>query len=520
MPAPTKAERARARLLLFSVLIVATCGLIYELITATMASYLLGDSVTQFSLVIGVYLSAMGLGSWLSKYVERHLHDRFVDVQLVIAVVGGSSAAAMFFGYGYLSTVRPLLFSILVVVGTMVGLEIPLLMRIMKDGQTLKDLVARVLAFDYIGSLLASLLFPLLLLPYLGLVRASFLFGALNAGVALACARVFHEQLARPRLVFARALIIFVGLTSLLILGDKIERFAENDLYEDPVLISQKSAYQRLTVTRYGEDMRLYINGNLQFSSVDEHRYHESLIHPAVADFGAPKRVLVLGGGDGLAARELLKHRSIEHVDLVDLDPAMTRLFSEHTLLAPLNEGSLTDPRLTVHNADAMRWIEEHRARGGAAYDVIIIDLPDPNNLSLGKLYSRTFYRIVAGALSPGGSMVIQATSPYLAPRSYWCVVKTLEDAGLNPRPYHAHVPSFGDWGFVLASVDRRPPPREVPEGVELRFLSDATLQTLFVFPEDQAPLDVEANLLNNQILVHYYEEDFDAISPLRRRNG
>ncbi|MCA9720162.1 MAG: polyamine aminopropyltransferase [Myxococcales bacterium] len=520
MPAPTKSDHAHARLLLFSVLIVATCGLIYELITATMASYLLGDSVTQFSLVIGVYLSAMGLGSWLSKYVTRRLHDRFIDVQLVIAVVGGCSAAAMFFGYGHLSSVRPLLFSILVVVGTMVGLEIPLLMRIMKDGQQLKDLVARVLAFDYIGSLLASLLFPLLLLPYLGLVRASFLFGTLNAGVALACARVFQGQLARPRLLLARALLVFVALASLLILGDRLERFAENDLYEDPVLISQKSAYQRLTITRFGEDMRLYINGNLQFSSVDEHRYHESLIHPAVADFGAPRRVLVLGGGDGLAARELLKHASIERVDLVDLDPAMTTLFREHTLLTPLSGGSLSDPRLTVHNADAMRWVEEHRARGGDPYDVIVIDLPDPNNLSLGKLYSRTFYRLVAGALAPGGTAVIQATSPYLAPRSYWCVVNTLEDAGLNPRPYHAHVPSFGDWGFVLASVDRRPPPRRVPEGVALRFLTDEVLASLFVFPADQERLDVEVNLLNNQILVHYYEEDFDAISPLRRRNG
>jgi spermidine synthase len=503
-----------ARLLLTSVLVVATCGLVYELIAATMASYLLGDSVTQFSLVIGVYLSAMGLGSWLSKSIERDLYDRFILVQLVIAVVGGLAAGSLFLGYAYLSTIRPLLFAILVIVGTMVGLEIPLLMRILKDGQELKDLVARVLAFDYIGSLLASLLFPLALLPHLGLVRTSLLFGLLNALVALACARTFRDRLVRPRLAMVQSAVIAAVLGVLLAFGARIERFAENQLYDAPVVFSDKTAYQRLTLTRWADDVRLYIDGNLQFSSLDEHRYHEALVHPAMAEHEV-KRALVLGGGDGLAARELLKYPALERIDLVDLDPGMTDLFRRDPMLVRLNRGSLTDARVNVHNTDAMRWLEDHVRAGRDPFDLVLVDLPDPNNFSLGKLYSHSFYRLVRRALAPSGVGVVQSTSPYLAPRSFWCIVNTLAAADLHPRPYHAHVPSFGDWGFVLVSHAPRPAPQRLAQ-VDLQFLSDDLLPGLFVFPADQRPADVDINRLGDQLLVHYYEEDLRA--PAGRR--
>lgn len=505
---PQPQPQPGARLLLASVLVVATCGLVYELIAATMASYLLGDSVTQFSLVIGVYLSAMGLGSWLSKSIERELHDRFITVQLIIAVVGGLSAAGLFLGYAYLSTVRPLLFAILILVGTMVGLEIPLLMRILGRGQELKDLVARVLAFDYIGSLFASLLFPLALLPHLGLVRTSLLFGLLNAVVAVACARTFRGQLARPRAALFNSVVVAALLAGLLAVGHKVERFAENQLYDAPVVFSNKTAYQRLTLTRAADDLRLYIDGNLQFSSVDEHRYHEALVHPAMAEAPAATRALVLGGGDGLAVRELLKYPALARIDLVDLDPGMTELFRRDTQLRGLNLGSLDDPRVQVHNADAMRWLEQHLQGGGARYDVVLVDLPDPNNFSLGKLYSHPFYRLLGRALADDGVGVIQATSPYLAPRSFWCIVRTLDAAALHPRPYHAHVPSFGDWGFALVSHGPRRPPHKLAVAAPLRFLSDDLLAGLFVFPADQQPPDVEINRLSDQLLVHYYEQD------------
>lgn len=506
---------------LLSVLVVATCGLVYELISATMASYLLGDSVTQWSLVIGVYLSSMGLGSWLSKFVEHRLHRRFIDIQLIVAIVGGYSAMVLFLGFATLSSVRPLLFSILIVVGTMVGLEIPLLMRIMEGGQTLRELVARVLAFDYLGSLAASIFFPLLLLPHLGLVRTSLLFGTLNALVALWATYAFRPALRRFRWVRTQVLIVLVVLVAGFIAGPQLETWGENQLYDAPVIFSQKTPYQRLTLTRWKHDIRLYIDGNLQFSSADEHRYHEALVHPPLAvamqrpDPSPALRVLVLGGGDGLALRELLHYESVEHIDLVDLDPAMTRLFSSHPMLREFNEDAFADPRVHVHNADAMEWLVAHHRAGGQPFDVAIVDLPDPNNFSLGKLYTRSFYRLLASQLTPAGVGVIQSTSPYLSPRAYWCIIETLDAAGLHPNPYHVYVPSFGDWGFALVSPSPVEPPQRLytPEG--LQFLTEDVLPSMFVFPRDESPLSVEVNRLNDQRLVHYYESDLR--NPFKR---
>jgi spermidine synthase len=300
-------------------------------------------------------------------------------------------------------------------------------------------------------------------------------------------------------------------------LGDRIEDFGERQLYEDPVVYSKRTPYQRLTLTRWRDDIRLYIDGNLQFSSVDEHRYHEALVHPALSIVARPRNVLVLGGGDGLALRELLKYATIERIDLVDLDPAMTDLFASHAVLTALNRSSLTDERVHVHNQDAMDWLVEHREAQGGPFDVIVVDLPDPNNFSLGKLYTRSFYRLLRSQLTKGGAAVIQSTSPYLAPRSFWCIVRTLDSAGLNPRPYHAHVPSFGDWGFALATPVPREAPEHLPPALELRFLTDEILRGLFVFPADQEPLDVEINRLGDQLLVHYYEEDLREPTPRRK---
>ncbi len=508
----------RDRTLLLSVLAVATAGLVYELVSATMASYLLGDSVTQWSLVIGVYLSAMGLGSWLSKGIERDLHGRFVAIQLGVAWVGGFSATLLFIGFAHLATVRPLLFGLLAAVGTMVGLEIPLLLRLLERGHALKDVVARVLAFDYIGSLAASMLFPLVLLPYLGLVRTALLFGIVNAAVALWFLHAFRDDVGAWARRHALTWLTGVSLCGAFAFAPAIEEFGESELYDAPVVFSQRTTYQRLTLTRWRDDLRLYIDGNLQFSSVDEHRYHETLVHPVMALAPARTgglRVLALGGGDGLALREILTDARVAHVDLVDLDPGMTELFSHHPVLSALNRDAFADPRVTVHNADAMAWLARQRDDGGAPFDVAIVDLPDPNDFSLGKLYTRAFYRLLASRIADDGAFVVQATSPYLAPRAFWCIVRTLEASGLVATPYHVHVPSFGDWGFVLAAKSAFDEPTALARGPERRFLTDAMLPGLFVFPADQAPPEVGINQLNDQLLVHYYEGDL--MSPGRR---
>ncbi|MFY7974570.1 MAG: polyamine aminopropyltransferase, partial [Rubrivivax sp.] len=238
--------------------------------------------------------------------------------------------------------------------------------------------------------------------------------------------------------------------------------------------------------------------------------YHESLVHPALAAHGAPRRVLVLGGGDGLAIREVLRHPGVQEIVLVELDPHMTRLFGGMPALAALNGGALRSPKVRIVNADAFAWLES-QAEG--FFDVVIVDFPDPSNFSIGKLYSTTFYRLLDQRLAAGGYAVVQTTSPLLARQSFWTVVATLEAVGLQAWPYHAHVPSFGEWGFVLAG--RRPlRPEALASGLPpgLKFLDAAGVDALFRFPPDMARVPAEPNRLSDQRLVHLFEQEWGRV--------
>lgn len=492
-------------LLFLTVLVIATCGLIYELIVGTLASYLLGDSVTQFSTVIGVYLFALGIGAWLSRFIDKGLAQRFVEVELMVALAGGVSAPFLFFTFSEGAAFRVALYGVVLVVGTLVGLEIPLLMRIMKDQLNFKDLVSRVLTFDYLGALLASLLFPLVLVPRLGLVRTSLLFGLLNAGVGLWSTWLLAPVLSNPLRLRLKGAVATVLLLAGFVLGDRMTSFFEEHLYQDEVVHAQSTPYQRIVVTHSQRGFSLFLNGNLQFASVDEYRYHEALVHPAMQAAKERRQVLILGGGDGLAAREVLRYPEVERVILVDLDPAMTRLAVEYEQLKQLNAAALLDPKVTVRNEDAMQFIG--RAGTKEQFDVVVVDFPDPNNFSLGKLYTTRFYGLLKARLKEGGVAVIQSTSPLFARQSFWCVDATVRAAGLKTRPYHALVPSFGEWGFVLAAKEEPAPGHPLPAG--LKFLDEKTAEGLFEFPPDMARVDVEVNRLNNQVLVHYYEDEW-----------
>lgn len=489
--------------LFLSVLLIAACGLIYELIAGTLASYLLGDSVLQFSTVIGTYLFAMGVGSYLSRFLTRGLVARFIGIELMVGLVGGFSSAALFLAFAYTQSFRFLLYFLVFVVGVLVGLEIPLLMRILKSRFEFRDLVANVLTFDYLGALGASLLFPLLLVPRLGLVRSAVLFGMLNAAVALWSTYLFREQIGRLIPLRVSCVIVLALLSGGMFAADWVTDAADANLYADEVILARNTRYQRIVVTRWKDDLRLFLSSHLQFSSRDEYRYHEALVHPGLAALPGARRVLVLGGGDGLAVREILKYPSVESITLVDLDPEMTALFARHEMLTKLNGGSLTDRRVRVINADAFPWLESHTEQ----YDFVVIDFPDPTNFSLGKLYTTAFYRLLKKHISQGGFAVVQSTSPLFARQSYWCIVETLKQAGFDTAPYHVYVPSFGEWGYVLAGHHRYEPPARLPEG--LKFLSAANLPGLFQFPNDMLPVAAEPNRLNDQTLVRYYEREW-----------
>lgn len=495
----------RTPIIFLNVLIIATCGLVYELLAGTLASYVLGDSITQFSLIIGIYLSALGVGAWLSGFIDTGLARKFIEIEIAVALLGGFSAPLLFLSFARLSYFQVILYAIVLGIGTLVGLEIPLLMRILKDQLDFKDLVARVLTFDYIGALVGSLLFPLFLVPKLGLVRTSLVFGILNAGVGLWATWLLEPMVKNKTLgLRLRAGLVIVLLLIGFIKANSLTQLAEEDLFADDIIYTKTTPYQRIVVTRGRAGFQLFLNGHLQFSSADEYRYHEALVHPAImAGGGNPHRVLVMGGGDGLALREILRYPSVESITLVDLDPSMTGLSTSFPPLADLNKHSFSDPRVTVINQDAMVWLENRVE----PFDTAIIDFPDPNTFGLGKLYTTRFYKLLKARLTPDAAVSIQSTSPLFARASYWCIIRTLESAGFFVHPYQTSVPSFGVWGFALARLQPFEPPKVAPPG--LRFLDDRAMAGMFLLSTDISPIPVEINRLDNQALVRYYEAEW-----------
>lgn len=501
--------------MLVSVFVVAACGLVYELAAGALASYLLGDSVLQFSTIIGCYLFAMGIGSWLSRFVERQLVAQFLRIELLVGLLGGLMPALLFAAHSSLPNggglpFRVLLYGMVGLIGMLVGLEIPLVMRILKrhfsQRWALRELVSEVLTFDYLGALAVAVAFPLLFVPHLGLVRTGVFFGLLNAAVAVWALFIFRAELRRWGAHAAACAGVVAVLLTALVGADHLTTWAEDRFYGEDIILRESSDYQRVVVTSSSAGVRLFLNGNLQFHSRDEYRYHEGLVHPAMAAHGAPQRVLVLGGGDGLAVREVLRYPSVQQVTLVELDPHMTRLFSSHPLLKSLNDGALTDKRVQVVNADAFTWLDGQQAR----FDVIVIDFPDPTNFSLGKLYTTSFYQRVDQVLAAGGWMVVQTTSPLVARKSFWTVATTLEAVGFDTTPYHVMVPSFGEWGFIIAG--RRPwqAPKTLPAG--LRFLTPEGMAGLLHFPPDMSRVAAEPNRLSNQVLVSTFEDEWGKV--------
>lgn len=509
-------DRAPLWLLYLNVLIIATCGLVYELVAGTLASYLLGDSVTQFSLVIGVYLSALGGGAWLSQYIHKGLARTFIEIELALALIGGFSTPLLFIAFPYLDWFHGLLFGSVVLIGILVGLELPLLMRILKEHLEFNELISRVLAFDYLGALFASLLFPILLVPRLGLTRTAIVFGLLNAIVGLWGTYLLRPLLSSKGLegLRGRAVLVIGLLVVGFIKADSLTTIAEENTLGGKIVYADTSPYQRITVTQSDRGFQLHLNGHLQFNSVDEYRYHEALVHPLINLCEKASNVLVLGGGDGLAVRELLRYESIERITLIDLDPAMTRLATQFDPLVQLNEHALTHPRVEIINEDAFVWAKQ--AASGKPFDAVVIDFPDPGSYSVGKLYTTYFYQALRKHLSTDAAIAIQCTSPLVAPKSYWCILHTLRTSGFDVTPYHAAVPTFGVWGFALARIasheeEKRMamPPNMIHSIAGLRFLNESTMRSLFELPADQQPIDVPPNRLNDQILVRLYDTEW-----------
>ena len=534
------AVRARIAVLLASVGLIAICAIIFELLIASLSTYLYGNSIYQFSLTIGVYLSSMGLGSWLSQHIKEDLLGRFVAIELLVGAVGGCCVVVLFMAFGgsdETTLFRLTMMALTVLIGTGVGFEIPLLIRIIKGFRSLPVSVANVLAADYVGSLVGSIAFPLVLLVTFGLVQTSFLVGLLNVIVAMVTLSVFYRSIRYALPLAISGGLLGVGLAVAAGSALPISARLERHLYRDPVDQVEQSPYQRLVMTRgeiarharirrsistwperrrnpfidgEGSDFRLFLDGDLQMSSVDEYRYHEALVHPklsALVTARGPRDlldVLILGGGDGLAAREVLRYPQVRTITLVELDNAVVNLATQHRALRALNRGSLGDPRVQVTYGDAFQYL----IASSQLFDFVIVDLPDPDVPALSKLYSVTFYRAVEAHLADGGLAVTQSTSPYFMPRAFWCVHETLVTAGLTPSPYAVYVPSFGLWGFNLAGRRAIDPTTLSLALDNTAYLTDPVMRSLFALGRDVRRVPVEPNTLDRPIIVSYYYHD------------
>ncbi|WLR46026.1 polyamine aminopropyltransferase [Halobacillus litoralis] len=494
--------------------IVSICGIIFEVLFGALGSYILGDGVKQYTLTISLFLTGMGIGASISERVMKQLIVTFIWIEFMVALIGGFSSFTMFGMTAFAPSGTDALFLYLVTftIGALTGLELPILIRKANEiGVELNRSTARVLFSDYAGGLIGGLLFAFYLRPQMGMVKSAFFVACINLAVAVLVLYLFRSEIKTFSIHLTGAIIIGVLLIGGLFFGEEMAFSFEQKLYKDPIIHMEESAYQRIVLTKEQGDTRLFLNGSLQFSSTDEHRYHETLVHPPVAFSDKHEHVLILGGGDGIAARELLKYEEIKEITLVDLDSAVTNLARSNFHLLQVNKGALDDPRVHVLNKDAFKFLEN----ADQFYDVIIIDLPDPNNESLNKLYTREFYSLVRNHLSPGGAVMIQATSPLFATEVYWTIDKTVASTGLYTENFHVDVPSFGNWGFILAA--RKPlAVEEVQFNVETEFLTEEVFQSMTVFGKDEdgeilngegQVVKLEPNTLINPHLIQKYEQ-------------
>jgi len=488
----------------------AACGLVYELALITLGSHLIGNTIHQTSVVLSVMVFCMGIGSLLAKRLRRRPLASFMVIEAALALIGGFSVLTLYAAFAWLDLYQPALLVVSAAVGMLIGAEIPVLVTLVHEVRADHpgDVAADLFAADYVGALVGGLAFPFVLLPIFGQIQGALVVGGVNVAAAAVVGLLGGRALpAKARWAGGATLAGVLGvLVVALLLAGRFEVTARQALYDDPIVAAQRSHYQDIVMTESVSiggrpDVRLFLNGDLQFSSIDEYRYHEALVHPAMA--GPHRRVLVLGGGDGLALREVLRYPDVDEVRLVELDPAVLRLAREDRRLTALNDQSLADPRVTVVESDAFSWVRDTADR----FDVVIADFPDPEDPATAKLYSVEFYGMVAErVLGPGGRMVVQGGSPYFAAEAFWGIDATIRAAGLATRPYHADVPSFGNWGFLLVGRGTEPPTLRLfdPLPAPLRYLSHEVLQAATVFPPDRGPRAVEPSTLNRPRILEY----------------
>jgi spermidine synthase len=490
-------------------------GIVAEFVLSTLATYMLGNAIVQWTVVMSLMLFAMGIGSRVSRFFHTRLLDAFVAIEFGLSILCAVSAILAYTLAPFIDYYDLLIYGEAFAIGVLIGLEIPLVTRLNEAYEVLRVNISGVMEKDYYGALAGGLLFAFFALPHLGLTYTPIILGTINFLVASVILWRFFNLLERRKLLVSAFGATLTILVLLGVFAEPVMTYGEQRKYVDKIIYAEQTAYQKIVITQWKSDYWLYINGQEQFSTYDEERYHEPLVHPAMSLSGDPSRVLILGGGDGLALREVLKYPGTTAVTLVDLDPAMTGLSRTHPVLLTINEGALNDPRVTVVNQDAYRFLEA----SDDLFGVIIIDLPDPDTVDLMHVYSLSFYEMVRRHLIRGGAAVTQATSPYFSARAFRCILKTMGAAGFSVAPYHNQVPTMGEWGWVVGIRSDEADPSLLKQrlmatgfsGIGTRFLNRDAMVAMLHFGkgmlEPHLMEEIDINTKINPVLYRYYRE-------------
>ena len=456
-------------------------------------------------------LFSMGLGSRISKVFKEDLLKKFILIEFTLSFFSAFSALIVYMIAAYTAYTGVVIYLLCIIIGLLIGMEIPLVIRLNSNYQILKVNVSSVLEQDYYGSLAGGLFFAFVGLPILGLTYTPFILGTINFLVAVGLIAILWNEVSKKmkrQLSIASSSVAVVLLVGFFI-AQPLILFGEQRRYQDKVIFSQQTKYQKIVLTQWKEDYWLYINNNQQLSTIDEVMYHEPLVHPVMNLHPKPSQILVLGGGDGCAARELLKYPSVQNITLVDLDPAMTNLGKSHPVLTELNNASLSSQKVQVLNEDGFIFIENTEA----FYDVVIVDLPDPNTVDLNQLYTKEFYSLIHRKLRPGGLLITQAGSPYFATRAFLCIDKTMSAAGFTTQKMHNQIVTLGEWGWVIGSkndsINLKGQLQALTfEKVETKWINNEAMSLMTSFGKTiygEEVDEVEVNTIHNPVLYQYY---------------
>ncbi|KFZ39075.1 spermidine synthase [Shewanella mangrovi] len=534
--------------------VLAACGLIYEYLLSHYAGRVLGALEAAIYTMIGLMIVSMGFGAFAARHIKSAFTG-FALLELTVAFIGSlailATAAIIGFGHelpkiiaetlglppdqlpngGFIGTFQELAVYLPyvwgVLLGLMIGMEIPLIARVRQalSQEHLLHNAGTIYGADYIGAGVGAAIWVGFMLM-LDTQLAASITAAFNLLAGFIFILRFRRRIKAAKWLLAAHTLVAGVLMLLAIKGPFWEQSFNNLLYQDKVIYAKATRFQQINFTErlMGNHLApvysLYLNGRLQFSSIDEHIYHAYLVHPTLAASARHDNILVIGGGDGLALKQIFKWQP-QHITLVDLDAEMIKLFSEpptdmpkrlRQALLKLNGDAFHDPRVNVMIADAFNGVDKLLAQG-KKYDAIIVDLPDPSHPDLNKLYSDVFYRKLGQLLSGDGAMTIQSTSPYHATKAFLSVGKTLSAAGFNVKQYHHNVPSFGEWGWTIGTLrgqnaqQRLAPLTQLP--ITDEWLTAGLVHAAFEFPNHfYSKLDqVNVNTLGSLQLYHYHQQ-------------